>query len=146
MLAVMWYHNIFAVLFAFLAIFLMLVILLQRGRGVGLAGAFGGAGGHSAFGAKTGDVLTWVTVILTVIFLFFAIIGNYTFVTPASTLGASRETGLIDPGAETTPAASPTPTPIQIPPPTTSSAPAGATPIAVPAPTSATAATPETPK
>lgn len=145
MLAVMWYHNIFAVLFAFLAIFLMLVILLQRGRGVGLAGAFGGAGGHSAFGAKTGDVLTWVTVILTVIFLFFAIIGNYAFVTPASTLGMNKEPGLIDPGADTPAAAPPTPTPIQIPPPATTSAPASLKP-AIPVPTTAPAATQESPK
>jgi preprotein translocase subunit SecG len=103
MLAVAWYHNIFAILFAFLCVFLMLVILLQRGRGVGLAGAFGGAGGHSAFGAKTGDVLTWATVIITAIFLFFAVMLNYAFVTPKSTLGAAAESSLqADDGAAET--------------------------------------------
>ena len=41
---------------------MILVILLQRGRGGGLAGAFGGAGGQSAFGTKAGDVFTRVTI------------------------------------------------------------------------------------
>ena len=38
------------------------MILIQRGKGGGLAGAFGGMGGSSAFGARTGDVFTKVTV------------------------------------------------------------------------------------
>ena len=63
MILALWYHIILAVIFAVLAIVLIGVILLQRGKGVGLAGAFGGAGGHTAFGAKTGDFLTWVTII-----------------------------------------------------------------------------------
>jgi protein translocase SecG subunit len=33
-----WYHTILAFFFAVLAILLMIVILLQRGKGVGLAG------------------------------------------------------------------------------------------------------------
>lgn len=154
MLAVAWYHNIFAILFAFLCVFLMLVILLQRGRGVGLAGAFGGAGGHSAFGAKTGDVLTWATVIITIIFLFFAVMLNYAFVTPKSTLGAAAEAAVIaDEGAAApvAPATAPAPTPIQprpipapLPPSTTpSSVPAVPTPETTPA---ASPATQESPK
>ena len=43
-------------------IFLMFVILLQRGRGGGLAGAFGGLGGQSAFGTKAGDLFTRITI------------------------------------------------------------------------------------
>lgn len=154
MLAVAWYHNIFAILFAFLCVFLMLVILLQRGRGVGLAGAFGGAGGHSAFGAKTGDVLTWATVIITIIFLFFAVMLNYAFVTPKSTLGAAAEAAVIaDEGAAApvAPATAPAPTPLQprpipapLPPSTTpSSVPALPTPETTPA---ASPATQESPK
>lgn len=73
-------HTLAAMGFAFIAFLLMIVILLQRGRGVGLAGAFGGAGGPSAtFGAKTGDFLTWVTVIGASIFLLFAVLLNYLF-------------------------------------------------------------------
>ncbi len=44
------------------ALFLILLILVQRGRGGGLAGALGGAGGSSAFGAKAGDNFTWFTI------------------------------------------------------------------------------------
>lgn len=44
------------------SLFLILIILLQRGRGGGLVGAFGGMGGQSAFGAKAGDVFTKVTI------------------------------------------------------------------------------------
>ena len=51
----------------------MMLILLQRGKGVGLAGAFGGAGGTTAFGAKTGDMLTWVTIVGTGVLLTLAV-------------------------------------------------------------------------
>jgi preprotein translocase subunit SecG len=40
---------------------LIVLILLQRGRGGGLAGALGGMGGQSAFGSKAGDVFTRIT-------------------------------------------------------------------------------------
>lgn len=58
---------------------LILVILLQKGRGGGLTGAFGGAGGSSAFGAKTGDVFTWITVIVASLFLVLSIVANFAF-------------------------------------------------------------------
>jgi preprotein translocase subunit SecG len=45
-----------------LTLFLIGIILIQRGKGGGLAGAFGGMGGSSAFGTKTGDVFTKITV------------------------------------------------------------------------------------
>ena len=44
------------------SLFLIFLVLIQRGRGGGLAGAFGGAGGQSAFGTKAGDVFTKITV------------------------------------------------------------------------------------
>jgi len=56
--------------------FLMLLILIQKGRGGGLASAFGGAGGNTAFGSKTGDVLTWATSIVFGVFLLLAIVLN----------------------------------------------------------------------
>jgi len=100
MILALWYHIILAVIFAVLAIVLMGVILLQRGKGVGLAGAFGGAGGHTAFGAKTGDFLTWVTIIGAALFLVWAVLLNYWFVpiTPA---------GPAPPGGTATPTGSP---------------------------------------
>lgn len=44
------------------ALILIFLVLIQRGRGGGLAGAFGGMGGQSAFGTKAGDVFTKITV------------------------------------------------------------------------------------
>ncbi len=44
-----------------LSLFLILLILVQRGRGGGLTGALGGPGGQSAFGTKAGDLFTRIT-------------------------------------------------------------------------------------
>jgi preprotein translocase subunit SecG len=51
---------------------LIFIILLQRGRGGGLAGALGGMGGQSAFGTKAGDVFTRITVVLAIIWVILA--------------------------------------------------------------------------
>ena len=60
------YANLVTTLFelalAVTAVFLILLVLVQRGRGGGLAGALGGMGGSSAFGAKAGDVFTRITI------------------------------------------------------------------------------------
>ena len=44
------------------SVFLVVLVLIQRGRGGGLAGAFGGMGGSSAFGTRAGDVFTRITM------------------------------------------------------------------------------------
>lgn len=46
----------------FTALFLIVLVLIQRGKGGGLAGAFGGMGGQSAFGTKAGDLFTRITI------------------------------------------------------------------------------------
>ena len=61
-----------AVVFALVCLILSLLILIQRGRGGGLSGAFGGAGGNTAFGSKTGDVLTWVTAVTFGVFILLS--------------------------------------------------------------------------
>lgn len=63
-------------LFAIVSVFMILLILIQKGRGGGLASAFGGAGGNTAFGSKTGDVLTWATSVVFGLFLVLAITLN----------------------------------------------------------------------
>jgi preprotein translocase subunit SecG len=54
--------GVLNVVIIILSLFLIGIILIQRGKGGGLAGAFGGAGGSSAFGTKAGDVFTRITV------------------------------------------------------------------------------------
>ena len=61
------------VLLMIVSIFLILLVLIQKGRGGGLSNAFGGGGGNTAFGSKTGDVLTWATSIVFGIFMLLAI-------------------------------------------------------------------------
>jgi preprotein translocase subunit SecG len=65
------------VMLAFLAacVLLVLIVLVQKPQGGGLAGAFGsGAGsGQTAFGTRTGDVLTLTTIIIFVLYLATAV-------------------------------------------------------------------------
>lgn len=44
------------------SLFLIGLVLIQRGKGGGLAGAFGGVGGSSPFGSKAGDTFTRITI------------------------------------------------------------------------------------
>lgn len=74
-----WTQWLLSVVLIFVCLFLMLVILLQRGRGGGISSAFGGGGGSGAFGAKTGDVFTWITVVVAGIFVVLAVAANFAF-------------------------------------------------------------------
>ena len=57
-----WVPPVLAVVLLVLGLFLILLVLIQRGKGGGLAGAFGGAGGSSAFGSRAGDTFTKITI------------------------------------------------------------------------------------
>ncbi len=59
-----------------LGLLMIFVVLLQRGRGGGLAGAFGGMGGQSAFGTKAGDVFTKITVVIAIVWVVLAAISG----------------------------------------------------------------------
>ena len=67
-----------ATLFLIICVLLIVVVLLQKGRGGGLGAAFGGMG-SSAFGTRVGDVFTWVTIILTALFLLLAILTTVSY-------------------------------------------------------------------
>jgi len=66
--------KIVAVLFVICCVSLVLIILIQKGRGGGLSGAFGGAMASGILGSKTGDFLTWVTIVLAGVFLTLAVV------------------------------------------------------------------------
>ncbi len=64
------------IIFIVISVAMVLIILVQRPQGGGLAGAFGGAGGSGAetvFGGRVGDALTWATVVAFVFYLVLAI-------------------------------------------------------------------------
>ena len=69
-------RGFFAVLLSIIllavAVFLILLILIQRGKGGGLIGALGGASGSSPFGASAGDQFTRLTIYVAVAWLFLS--------------------------------------------------------------------------
>ena len=108
-----WTVGLFVVGFMAISVILILTVLIQRPQGGGLSGAFGSSAGsgQTAFGAKTGDVLTYATIGMFVIWLLVAV--GLVFATrpsaltprPAPAAGAAvdvqeDENGA---GAETTP-------------------------------------------
>lgn len=76
--------NMLVGVFLIICIMMILLVLIQRPQGGGLSGAFGAGGGggssgagQTAFGTKTGDVLTWATIGIFVTFVCFAIFLNF---------------------------------------------------------------------
>jgi preprotein translocase subunit SecG len=54
--------------------FLVLLILIQRGKGGGLIGALGGAGGSSPFGSRAGDQFTRLTIYVAIAWLLLTMV------------------------------------------------------------------------
>ncbi|MFA5251994.1 MAG: preprotein translocase subunit SecG [Phycisphaerae bacterium] len=73
MLAVSFFSNLVAVAFLICAVILILIILVQKGKGGGLSAAFGGGMASGLLGSKTGDFLTWVTIVVAGVFLALAV-------------------------------------------------------------------------
>jgi preprotein translocase subunit SecG len=57
-----------------LGAFLILLVLIQRGKGGGLIGALGGSGGSSPFGSRAGDQFTRWTIYLALAWLFLTMV------------------------------------------------------------------------
>ena len=87
------------VLMLLVALILILLVLIQKGRGGGLSSAFSGGGGNTAFGSKTGDVLTWATSIVFGVFMLLAIGLNL--------VANARQAQLNNPTVASTPASTP---------------------------------------
>ena len=90
LLAVGFFMKLVAVLFVLSAIILILVVLIQKGKGGGLGAAFSGGAASNIFGSKTGDFLTWVTIAVVAVFLFLAIIMDKNYKPKASDIDASN--------------------------------------------------------
>ena len=92
LLAVGFIMKLIAVAFIICAVVLILVVLIQKGRGGGIGAAFGGAAG-GVLGSKTGDFLTWVTVVLVGLFLILAVLLNKFYKPSISDFGQDRPAG-----------------------------------------------------
>ena len=57
-----------------LGAFMILLVLIQRGKGGGLIGALGGTGGSSPFGSRAGDQFTRLTIYVALVWLFLTMI------------------------------------------------------------------------
>ena len=74
LLAVSFIMKVVAATFLICSVALVLIVLIQKGKGGGLGAAFGGGIASGILGSKTGDFLTWVTIALVSVFLTLAVV------------------------------------------------------------------------
>ena len=72
-----------------ISLFIVLIILLQRGRGGGLTGALGGAGGASAFGVKAGDIFTRITAVSVLLWIVLCALTCFWYLPPKLDIAAN---------------------------------------------------------
>ena len=87
------------------SLFLMLLVLVQRGKGGGLTGALGGQGGQSAFGSKAGDAFTKITIITSMVWIMLCMVTIAAFNPPpvAKTAEEKRKSRGIGAATDTAP-------------------------------------------
>jgi len=76
--------TVLLVFFVIVAILLILMVLIQNEEGDSLGGIFAGGSG-SAFGSRSGNVLTRITTVLGILFLVFSLALALLNKTPAGT-------------------------------------------------------------
>ncbi len=64
--------NIFTFILAFVSLFLVLVVLMQKAKSDGAVAALGSGGMESTFGAETGNVLTKATINAAILFFIIS--------------------------------------------------------------------------
>lgn len=100
-------YGLVAALFVVNCLVLMLVILLQQGKGGDIASAFGGGSSQAAFGARSGaTVLSRATTVCAALFVIGAIaLGILGQRGPGSVLGGRAQRGPASTPAAPAPAA-----------------------------------------
>lgn len=128
-------YYLVSTIYVLVCLVLVLVVLLQQGKGGDMASAFGGGSSQTAFGARAGaTLLTRATTVCAVLFMLCAIIlGIITEHGPGSVLSGSTPPPApagapATPGTPAAPAATPGTTPAPAPP----APPAPATPPGAP--------------
>ena len=136
-------YYLFLVIYVLVCLSLMVVILLQQGKGGDIANAFGGGGSQAVFGARAGaTLLTKVTSGLAVGFMLVALVlAVWGQQGPRSVVGGVEGPAAPQLPASALPGAAPA-APAGTPAPATTPAPAAET----PAPSSATPPPAEAPK
>ena len=95
-----WVPTVLNLVLLLISIFLVLLVLIQRGKGGGLAGAFGGAGGSSAFGSRAGDTFTKITIYTAAVW-FLLIMFMIKMTQPTDALSSSTDIARQAPAAPT---------------------------------------------
>jgi preprotein translocase subunit SecG len=85
-----WLPPFLNIVLLLIGLFLILLVLIQKGKGGGLAGAFGGAGGSSAFGSRAGDTFTRITIYVAAVWILLIMI-LIKLVQPTTTTPSSAE-------------------------------------------------------
>jgi len=70
--------GLLGVILFLISFFLVFIILIQRGKGGGIAGSLTGTA-QSAFGARGGDILMWLTLSLTIIWILLCCVTIFFF-------------------------------------------------------------------
>jgi preprotein translocase subunit SecG len=71
----MFLHYVVTLVYVTVCLVLLMVILLQQGRGGDIASAFGGSSSQTAFGARAGaTLLTRITTVTAVLFMLGAVV------------------------------------------------------------------------
>ena len=69
-----WLAGLLNIVLLLIGLVLIVLVLIQRGKGGGLIGALGGAGGSSPFGSRAGDQFTRLTIYLACLWLFLTMV------------------------------------------------------------------------
>jgi preprotein translocase subunit SecG len=69
-----WVPALLNIVLLLMGIFLILLVLIQRGKGGGLVGALGGVGGSSPFGSRAGDAFTRITIYVAALWLLLTML------------------------------------------------------------------------
>lgn len=67
-----------------ICITLILIVLLQAGKGADLGAAFGGGSSQTAFGARRGNILTRFTTICAILFMVTSFVLSFVFLSRPS--------------------------------------------------------------
>ena len=82
--------GLLGVILFLISVFLVFIILIQRGKGGGIAGSLTGTA-QSAFGARGGDILMWLTLSLTIIWILLCCVTIFFYSRVQDSVAEGRE-------------------------------------------------------